>query len=138
MTPELARRKARRLHPQLDQILDQTFPQFQLHHFREPALRDVQHRERAGDDAKDTELLHELAQVAVRQRVVKRLIPAVQPDLRIGGRRNDDEHASAQREQPVAQRGGPQRADHHAQLQYQSGVRAVDFIRANGHHDAYP
>ena len=81
------------LQPFAHQILHQAFAQFELQHLRQPALRHIQNQKHAGDDAEHAQLHHEALKVAMRQRVIEGLVPAIEPDLAIGG---GDDHQKDQ------------------------------------------
>ena len=91
MAPALASRKARagRIHS-LDQIERQRFAQLQPDHLVEPGLADIEHQQPAGDGGKDEKLVQEGLHVAACERVVERLVPAVEQNL-ADRRRDDDE-----------------------------------------------
>ena len=60
MSPALARRKARTWHqPVLHQIVHETLAELEFQHLSQPALRHVQHEERACDDRENTQLHQE-------------------------------------------------------------------------------
>ena len=113
-------RGAAGLQPLAYQIEHQAFAQFQFQHFGQPALPHIQHQQAEGDDAEYAELDQELPEIAMRQRIVERLVPAVQPDLAIGGGDDDDKHRPAQDKKLIAHRRIQQGADHHAHLGQQA------------------
>src|SRR5262249_30676565 len=51
-------------HPQLDEISSQSLAQLELEHFSNPALRDVESKQRTRDDDEHAELHEELLEVA--------------------------------------------------------------------------
>ena len=73
-----------------------------LQRLDQPALRHVEHQQHAGDHEEHAELEQEVVQVAARQRIVERLVPAVEPDLAVGGHDHHDGHAGDQSQQPLA------------------------------------
>src|SRR6185295_3659961 len=103
-------------HPKIDEILSQAGAQLELDHFRQPALEDIENEQRTRDDAEYPELHEELLEIASRQRVVEGLVPAVEPNLPIGRRYDDQKDQCRQPQQWVACGGGPERFQHHADL----------------------
>ena len=102
MAPGVGETKcAPRHQPVLHQIVHQPCAQLQLQHLAEPALRHVQHQQRAGDDAEHAQLVHELGKVPVRQGIVERLIPAIEADLPVGGGGDDDKKRDCEEQQPL-------------------------------------
>ena len=87
----------------------QALAQFHLQSFHEPALRHVQNQQHGDDDQKYSELDHEVMQVATRQCVKERLIPAVEAQLAVGGGDHDQAHPRRQQQQLLAHRRIPQR-----------------------------
>src|SRR6185437_17132977 len=94
-------------------------------HLRQPALEDVENEQRTRDDAEYAELHDELREIAPRQRVVEGLVPAVEPDLPVGRRYDDQKDCAPQPQQPVAQGGGPERFEHHADLWHEARTGSV-------------
>src|SRR5208337_4279369 len=80
---------AQRRQPLGQKILDQALAQNQLRFLVEPHLCDVEHEQDSGKLGEDNQLLNEFGEILVRQRVVERLIPSVEPDLRVSGRAYD-------------------------------------------------
>ena len=65
-------------------------------------------------------------EIAPRQRVVEGLVPAVEPDLPIGRRYDDQKDQARQPQQRVAYGGGPERLEHHANLRHEA--RTGDLV----------
>ena len=100
-----------RLQPQPHEVGDQGLAQLQLQGFDQPPLRDVQDQQHACNHREDAELHDEVAQVATRDRVVERLVPAIELDLRIRRERDDHDDPARQRGQRLADRGHSQGAE---------------------------
>ena len=66
-----------RLHPALHQVMDEAFAQLYLEQFYQPPLYHIQYEDDARDQKEDAELHEELAQVTARERIEKRLVPAI-------------------------------------------------------------
>ena len=126
----LQAKRASRRHPIHHQILDQSLSQLQFQGFTEPALRDVQHQERARDDAEYPELDQELVQIAVGKGVVEGLVPAIEADLAVSRGGDDAEYAERQHEERIAHRGCPKRTAHHVHLRPQAGLS--DLLQVGG------
>ena len=107
---------APRPHPFADQVARQPFAQSEMQRLADPGLRDIEHQQPAGDLGEHHQLMHERRQVAPRQRVVERCVPAVEHHLAEGGRQDDRQHAAGQREQGAAQRRAHEGPPHHRQL----------------------
>lgn len=84
---------ARRPHPLVDQIERQRLAKFQPDHLVEPGLTYVEHQQPAGNDCKDEKLVQEGCHVSARERIVERLVPAVEQNLADRGCDNDGHHA---------------------------------------------
>ncbi len=133
---------ADRHQPVLHQIVHETLAELEFQHLAQPALRHVQHQQRARDDAENAQLLHELGKVPVRQGIIERLIPAIETNLPEGGGRDDDEQRDCEKHEHGAGGGGPQRPGHHGQLRNQPrfsnlvfiGERSDDVVRPVCHH----
>ncbi len=82
--------RAARLHPQRQQIARESLAQPVFRGLGEPALTHVQHEQRADDRKPHTELIKKVVEIAPRQRIVERLVPAVEHDLAVG--RYQDHH----------------------------------------------
>ena len=131
---------ASRLHPVVDETLHQSFAELELQHFVEPTLRDVEDQQATGDQEENAELIEKLAHIAPRQRIEEGFVPAVQPDLSVS-RRGDDEHRDHdQAHQRFAGRRGEDRAGERADLGHEPGRGCIgfgfgagDFGRAIGH-----
>src|ERR1700739_124921 len=75
--------RASRLHPVIDETLDQPFAEPELQGFVDPPLGDIEDEQASGDQEENTELIEELAQIAARQRIEEGLVPTVEPDLSV-------------------------------------------------------
>ncbi|ESY24321.1 hypothetical protein X750_09660 [Mesorhizobium sp. LNJC394B00] len=86
------------------QVERQRLAQLQPDHLVEPGLSDVEQQQRAGNHGKDHQLMQEGRHVATRQRIVERLVPAVEQNL--ADRRGDDDRHDADRrpDQPLEHR----------------------------------
>src|SRR5580698_536041 len=69
--------------PVLNQIVNQSLAKLELQGFPEPALSDIQYEQTSADYSEDPELMQELAEVLMRQRVVERLIPVIELNLAV-------------------------------------------------------
>jgi hypothetical protein len=98
---------ASRRHPALHEIAHQPFTKLQLQGLDQPTLPDVEREQRTRDHAKDTELSPKLMKILVRQRVIERLIPGVQPDLAISRHCHDQENGDRQGDERTAHGRGP-------------------------------
>jgi len=83
------RRPARRRTPERRKpfgrkIFDEPLAQDDLRLLIEPGLRDIEDEQDPSQLGEDAELREKLGHVPVRQRVVERLVPGVQPNLRVG------------------------------------------------------
>ncbi len=107
-------------HPEIDEIPSQAFAQPELDRFRQPALEDVEHEQRTCDDPEHPELHEKLRKIAPRQRVVERLVPAVEPDLPVGRRDDDQQDHTSEPQQRVAHWRSPERFEHHAELRHEA------------------
>ena len=123
---------ALRLHPVVDEALHQAFPELELQGFVEPALRDIQDQQAAGDQEKNAELIEEFAQIAPRQRIEERLVPAIEPDLPVRGRGDDDHGRHHQGDERLAGVGGEDRAGQRAHLGREAGRRRVGLRSRTG------
>src|SRR6476469_8534343 len=68
------------------EVFDQAFAQDDLRLLVDPRLRNVQDEQHTAQLRKHTQLGDELGNVLVRQSVVERSVPGVEPDLRVGRR----------------------------------------------------
>jgi hypothetical protein len=91
--------------PQPHDVGHQGLAQLQLQGLDQPPLRDVQDQQCGCKQRKNTELHDEVAHVATRDRVVERLVPAVQLDLRIRRERHDHHDPAGERGQRLGDRG---------------------------------
>src|SRR5581483_754211 len=96
-----------------------------LQHLPEPALRDVEQEERAGDDGKHDELQAEFPHVASRQRIVEGLVPAVEAYLTVRSDDDDGRRRRGETDDDVAGRRGPQGPEHHAELRDEARLPAI-------------
>ena len=108
MGPALARRKAL---PGFSQFPTRSWASpsrsLSLSISDEPSLAHVQRQERSGNDAEDSELHEELRVIAPGERIIERLIPAVEANLPVGRDRDHQEHRDPELEQRVAHGGFP-------------------------------
>jgi hypothetical protein len=92
--------------PLVEEIAHEPFAQLNLGRLVQPDLRYIQDQEGAGNETEDHELTEESMQVSMLQRIVKGLIPSVEPDLTEGRRGDDqDESNTERREQAEAREG---------------------------------
>ncbi len=108
--------RATRRHPQCEQIAREPFAQAVFRRLGEPALGHVQHEQHADDPRPHAELIEEVVEVAAGQRIVERLVPAVQHDLPI---RVDQDRRDQDRDQDddlFSDRRGEDRPEDHADL----------------------
>ena len=124
-------KRASRHQPVLHQIVHQSLAQLQFQRLAEPALDHIQHQQRAGDHAEYPQLVHELGEVPVRQRIVERLIPAVEADLPVGGGGDDDETCANASTSSRLRTGEAHNARaHHGHLRHEPGFGDLRRFRA--------
>jgi hypothetical protein len=117
---------AARQHPEIDEIQRQPFAQLELDRLRQPPLEDVEDEQCARDHPEHAELREKRLEIAPRQRVVERLVPAVQPDLPVRRRQDDHKDPARERQQRVAHGRRPQCSQHHAGLRHEA--RTGDLV----------
>ncbi len=115
--------RAARLQPVTEQVLDQGFAHFQLQHFPDPALRDIEHGQPRGQDEKHAQLDGEIVQIAPREGVVEGLVPQVQAYLDIGSAADDHESGRHEGQDGLADPARKCRARKTQNLGDQSSVR---------------
>ncbi len=84
-----------RQHPIVKQAEHEPLAQLELQGFDQPSLHHVEREQEPRDQEEDAELEEKVPQVAARQRIVERLVPAVEANLSVGGGR-DDQHDGRQ------------------------------------------
>src|SRR5208337_3364593 len=130
---------AERRQPLGQEILDETHAQHELRLLIEPHLRDVERKQDPCKLREDDQLLRKLGEVLVRERVVKWLVPGVEPDLRVSGRADDRDQGDDQKEDRVALSRRPERRYHPPDLGEKAPVRtdrsfgAARFYRLSRH-----
>ena len=77
--------------PIFEQAADQALAQPHLQRFRQPALQHIEDEKKSRDDEEYAELEEKIAQIAARQCIVERLVPAIETNLSVRGG-NDDQH----------------------------------------------
>ena len=102
--------------PFSQKIVHQALAQQQFRHLAQPGLRHVQRQEHQREPGKDPELLDKGWQVAAGQRVVKGLVPGIQPDLEPRGGADHSHDAQCKRQKPVALSRGPECLAHGCKL----------------------
>ena len=107
---------AQRREPLGREVFDEPLAQDELRLQVEPRLRDVEDEQNARQFGEDAELDDERGNVLARQRVVERLVPGVQQDLRECGRADHGDQGDEQQDDLAALARRPQRRRHADQL----------------------
>ena len=89
-------------HPLVEQVAHQPLAQLDVQIAVQPALRDVEHQQRAGDLAEHHELVQEVGHVLALDGVVEGLVPAVEQHLAEGGRHDQRQDAEAHPEEQAS------------------------------------
>ena len=93
-------------------LVDQTLAQGHFALLVEPHLAHIEQQQDASELREDAQLLNESGEVLLRQRIVERLVPCVEPDLRVGGRAHDCNEADEQQHDRAALSRRPKRRGH--------------------------
>ena len=130
---ELARllqlQRAARPHPLVEQVAHQPLAQLDVQIAVQPALRDVEHQQRAGDPAEHHELVQEVGHVLALDGVVEGLVPAVEQHLAEGGRHDQRQDAEAHPEEQASHRRAEEGPPHHHQLLAKIRIAGRDAAR---------
>ncbi len=119
-----------RQHPQLQQVPDQALAQLDLQGLDKPALHHVEDQQHAGEHEEHNQLEQEIMQIAARERIVERLVPAVEANLGVGGDHQDHEHGNREQRQRAAHVRTHHRAPHLPKLAQEAQLDGlVDFGR---------
>src|SRR6476469_8562805 len=85
ISPAYARRTDRPvLEPLIKEIARQPFTRFELDHFAQPGLRDIEDEKTTGKQCEGQKLVAERRKVFLLNRIIKRLVPGIEADLRHG------------------------------------------------------
>ena len=119
---------AARHQPAVEQMVRQPFAQPHLEHLLHPGLADHHRQQHADDAEEDQQLVAEIAELALLQRVEERTVPLVEPDLaeHIG----DQHRGDADREQDDAQ--AMARLPERAQQRQAFAGGALQFVGCGG------
>ena len=107
---------SQRREPLGGEVFDETLAQNELRLQVEPRLRDVEDEQDAGQFAEHPELRDEMGNVLARQRVVERLVPGVQQNLRVCARADHRSQRDEQQRDLATLSRRPQRRRHADQL----------------------
>ena len=130
--------------PVVQEIVHQAFARHHLGHLIEPGLRHVEDQQDTGQLGEHAELLDEGGHILARQRIVKRSVPGVELDLRIGGRSHDRDERDGQHQESVALARSPESRGQPLDFRREAVVRrpignvcAVEWLaRLLGHRSA--
>ena len=126
-------KSAARFEPLVEKVEHQPFAQTDFRHLVEPGLSHVEDQKSTGNDAENYQLIEKTAQVFVRERIVKGLVPSVKLDLTEGGRSDDGDQGKAEQQDLVPLRRGPKGPGHHQHLRREALPSGRGGCRGQGH-----
>jgi hypothetical protein len=98
----------------------ETLAELEFQHLAQPFLRHVQDEQHRRDHEEHAELDEEVVEVAARQSVEERLVPAVEANLAVGREDDDQKNRGDEQNERLADSGGGDGAGHQAHLLYET------------------
>src|SRR5258706_12198544 len=125
-------KRAARQQPIVKQAEPQPLAKLEFQVLDKLPLRDIENEDESRDKEEDAELVEKVPQVAPRQGIEERLIPAVEANLSVGGGCDDQNHGGQQKYEHLARRRAEDRARDESNLPRKAQMGGLALWRVAG------